>query len=143
MKWLICALLTCSAFTWAEEDADQTAIQRVIDALNIYKSSGNQRALDLFTNDAGGEFARLLELDRWLAPTNAPWTEVTKPVLTVRSTRFITTVVALVDAANTQYGSIIVKREIPLLLVMKKEAGVWRIAALRIGLDVGIWTRSV
>ena len=125
-----------SACAWADERTDQAAIQRVVDALNDYKSGRSRQASDLFTSDAGIELARLSDIDQGLAPADMPWPEVTKPVIAIRSTRFITSDVALVDAANTQYGSIVVKREIPLLLVLRKDAGVWRIAALRIALDL-------
>jgi hypothetical protein len=129
-------MVLASAFARADERTDQAAIQRVVDALNDYRSGRSQRTSELFTNSTGLEFARLSEIDRGLARADGPWPEVTKPVIAVRSTRFITSDVALVDAANTQYGSIVVKREIPLLLVVKKEAGVWRIAALRVVLDL-------
>jgi hypothetical protein len=42
----------------------------------------------------------------------------------------------LVDAANTQYGAVIPARRIPVLLVMKKEGAEWRIASLRVMVDL-------
>jgi hypothetical protein len=136
MRFAIGVLAMLSACTWADERTDQAAIQRVVDALNDYKSGRSRQASDLFTSDSGIELARLSDIDRGLAPTDTPWPEVTKPVIVIRTTRFITSDVALIDAANTQYGSIIVKREIPLLLVVRKDAGLWRIAALRLALDL-------
>jgi hypothetical protein len=43
--------------------------------------------------------------------------------------------VALVDAANTQCGSIVLVRRVPVLLVMRRETGGWRIASLRLLAD--------
>jgi hypothetical protein len=60
-----------------------------------------------------------------------PWSETMMPRMVVQSIRFVTPDVALVDAAETQFGSTL-NRRIPLLLVMKKEGTKWRIASLRL-----------
>ncbi len=57
------------------------------------------------------------------------------PRIVIQSVRFITPEIALVDAANTQYGSTILVRRVPVLFVMKKEARDWRIASLRVLAD--------
>jgi hypothetical protein len=44
--------------------------------------------------------------------------------------------VALVDAANTHFGSTILALRIPVLFVMKKEGAVWRISSLRVLVDI-------
>jgi hypothetical protein len=56
--------------------------------------------------------------------------------MVIQSIRFIAPEVALVDAANTQYGAVIPARRIPVLLVMKKEGAEWRIASLRVMVDL-------
>jgi len=50
----------------------------------------------------------------------------------IHSIRFVTPDAAIVDAANTQYGSTILVWRIPVLLVMKKTGTDWRIASLRV-----------
>jgi hypothetical protein len=59
------------------------------------------------------------------------WTETTAPHMVVGSIRFITPEV-LADASNIRYGSIILVQRIPVLFVMKKEGADWRIASLRV-----------
>jgi hypothetical protein len=59
------------------------------------------------------------------------WSEVTPAQLDNAAVRLISPDVALIDAKYTQYGSMILKRTIPVLLVVKHEQGVWRIASMR------------
>jgi hypothetical protein len=75
-------------------------------------------------------------LDQKLIPAGTPWSEVTKPRIALHSIRFITSDVALVDAANTQYGSTILVRRVPVLLIMKRETSGWRIASVRVMVDL-------
>jgi hypothetical protein len=90
----------------------------------------------LFAADADSEFDRLALLDRQLLGlSNEPWSEVTAPGVTIRSIRFVTPDVALIDAANTQYGSVILQTRIPVLLVMRREGIDWRIVSLRVLVD--------
>ena len=121
--------LACCAPAWAGESADLAAIQALIDELNTTPATAQARLFTAGAN-AAGELKRLSEMDRRLS--NGPWSEVTAPKIRCRSVRFITPDVALVDAENTQYGSVILVRRIPVLLVVRKEHGNWRIAALRI-----------
>ena len=117
---LVAALLASCAL--ADEAADRAAIQAVVTALN----HGDKPVAELFTPDADG--ARELA---WLnAPNRTPLSGVSQPYLKVRSVRFVTPEVALVDASADQYGSLF-GRSIPVLLVMRKESR-WRISALRI-----------
>lgn len=137
MKCFICGLLIFSTFTWADERTDRVAIQGIVDALNDYVPDGGQQHVSaLFTNDADNQLARLSDLDRRLVPTNTLWSEVTKPKIALQSIRFVTPDVALVDAANIQYGSTILVRRVPLLIVVKREASGWRIASLRVMVDL-------
>lgn len=126
---LTTAILFLMPCALADETADRIAIESVVGAL----SDHSRPAVELFTSDAGGtgELLRLADLDRTLVRSSGPMSETTPPRLVVRSIRFLTPQVALVDAANTQYGSLILVRKVPVLLVMKKD-GDWRIAALRV-----------
>jgi len=133
----MCGLLIFSAFAWADERTDRVEIQGIIDALNNYVPDGGQQQVSaLFTNDANNQLARLRDLDRRLVPANTPWSEVTRPKIALQSIRFITYDVALVDAANSQYGSMILMRRVPLLMVMKRESSGWRVASLRVIVDL-------
>jgi hypothetical protein len=133
MRGIICASLVFAALAWADEPVDRVAIQRVVDGLNRDDpAQGQKRIAGLFTDDADNQLNRLSDLDRRLLPSNEPWSEATTPRIVVQSIRFITPDVALVDAANTQYGSMILVRRVPVLLVMRREARGWRIASLRV-----------
>ena len=60
------------------------------------------------------------------------WSEVTPPSLEIESSRMISSEVALVDARQVQYGSVIVKRTLHTTLVLRYEDAKWRIAAMRV-----------
>lgn len=128
---LLCIPLV--AVGWANEVEDRTAIQRVITTLNDGRSDQKQ---NLFTSDSANELDRLSSLDRRLVGSDIPLSEVTTPRIVIQSVRFITADVALVDAANTQYGSVVLVRRVPVLFVMRKESQAWRIAALRVLVDL-------
>src|SRR5262249_33888074 len=62
------------------------------------------------------------------------WSEVTAPRIEDESVRFVSPDVALVDATQTQYGSVILKQSVPVILLMKLDGEEWRIASLWINL---------
>jgi hypothetical protein len=59
------------------------------------------------------------------------WTEVSRPTIIIRSVQFLTPDIALVDGANVQFGSIVLTRRVPFVLIAKREKTVWKIAVLR------------
>jgi hypothetical protein len=128
-------LLTCfAAALWAGEIEDRAAIEKVIAALN----QPAQRAR-LFTNDADCpvDFDRLIDLHKKYDPglmigMDETWTLLTVPRVVLRNIRFITMEVAMVDGASTIRGAVTLARSVPLLFVMKKEGGEWRISAVRV-----------
>jgi hypothetical protein len=109
--------------TWARADdaSDREAIEHLIAAVNNHSKSFT----DVFAADAPENERSILTAHE------EPWSEVTSPRITIRSIRLITPQVALVESANTQYGSTIVVRTTSMLLVMKKDEGQWRIASVR------------
>ncbi len=138
MKGIIAGFLVFTAVAYAADEAqDRAAIERVVEALNGERSPENlKRISTLFTPDAENEVNRLAELDQqMILPGGQPWSEVTAPHITIRSIRFISPEVALVDAVNTQFGSLILVRRVPLLLTMKREPAGWRIASFRVVVD--------
>ena len=124
MKLAILAALL-APYALADEAADRAAIEAVVLALN-YR---DKPLADLFTPDSDGAS----ELLRLTAPNREPFSEISEPYLRVRSIRFVTAEVALVDALSTQYGSLMMRR-VPVLLVMRNQSR-WRISALRILMD--------
>ena len=124
------AALFLASYAFADEAADRTAIQSVIAAVNDH----SKPASALLSSDVAadpGEVARLSNLIPAPPAPPEPLSEVTQPKLVARSIRFITSEVALVDGAIAQFGSVILERSTPVLLVMKKEGANWRIAAIR------------
>jgi hypothetical protein len=120
---ILAALL--APYALADEAVDRAAIEAVVLALNHH----DKPLADLFTPDADGASELL-----WLtAPNREPFSEISEPYLRVRSIRFVTAEVALVDALSTQYGSLMMRR-VPVLLVMINQSR-WRISALRILMD--------
>jgi hypothetical protein len=130
---LLCVTLFAVRLVLASEREDRADIERVIKSLGDGQTHLAQKK-ELFTIDAQNEFDRWSDLDRRMAPGwEAPWSEVTRPRMVIESVRFITGDVALVDAANTQFGSPGgLAARVPVLLVMEKEAQGWRITALRV-----------
>jgi hypothetical protein len=131
----VCVSVLAAAVVCADEREDRANIECVIGRLNDDSTSSAQKRELLFTAGAENDLGRLSKLDcRLLRKSEVLWPEVTSPHIVIRSIRFITPRVALVDAANTQYGSVVLVRRVPLLLVMKKEKE-WRIASLRVLVD--------
>jgi uncharacterized protein (TIGR02246 family) len=58
------------------------------------------------------------------------WTEITAPNIENESVRFVSSDVALVDATQTRYGSVILKQSLPVTLLLKLEGNEWRIVSL-------------
>jgi len=114
MRRVVCLAILFVYPALADDEAENGAIERVIAAWNIQ----SQPLSDLFS--PGADAQALL--------TEEPWSEVTRPYITIRSIHFLTSVTALVEADSTQYGSAILKRKEPLLIVLRKYGVNWRIA---------------
>jgi len=110
----------------ADETSDRAAIESVIAALNTH----SKPVASHFTPVAPA--ADVQALTRLAGAFREPLSEVTAPHFIIRSIRFVTLGVALVDAEkDVQYGSLVFKPSVPLVLVMKKDTE-WRIAAVRV-----------
>jgi hypothetical protein len=59
------------------------------------------------------------------------WSERTPPVLHEEGIKFIGETAAFVDAQIVQYGSTIGKSSVPLVVLLEKEASVWKISSWR------------
>jgi hypothetical protein len=116
-----------AAFGWADTASDRSAIEGVVASVLTVEKSSN-----VFTAGADGDLDRLKDLNRRLvAASRQVWSELPMPGMLVEAIRFVTPDVALVNAANAQYGAAMLTR-IPVLFVMKKEGTEWKIASLRL-----------
>ncbi|MBZ5632707.1 MAG: hypothetical protein LAO55_06200 [Acidobacteriia bacterium] len=105
-----CAVLLLLAAPWvwaANEAADRAAIDKLIASLNDPKARP----------DAG-----------------EVWTEMSHPILVTRSVQFLSPKVARVDAARVQYGSVMT-HSVPVVILLEKRRGGWRIVSLREGAE--------
>jgi hypothetical protein len=131
MKFAVCfASLLLASAAWADATSDRAAIEAVISRLNDAVTPVST----LFTADTADNPAELVQLvsrNRLRAANAQPLSEVSVPRIVVHSVQFITPEVALVDAANAQYGTNMV-RSSPILFVLKRQGDDWRIAAYRI-----------
>jgi hypothetical protein len=124
IPWTIVFLL--AGVLWADQAADRRAIEGVIERLN----DRDQRP-SLFVEGADAR-AELRRLDRagCLAEPRI-WSEVPAPRFTRPTVQFIAPDVALADVEYMEYLRMAFVRT-PIVVVLKREAGEWRIATLRV-----------
>ena len=104
------------AITRAAEPDASDAIRKAIATFNHPHERATVLARD----------ADLSPLDRFAGQ------EVSQVYFQATAIRLVTPDVAFVDATASQFGSLIVKRTTPAVFVLKREAGAWRIAVMRI-----------
>ena len=124
---LLAALAVLPASGW--QSADLENIRQALASLNVvFRTHSASSVKALFTSGTP-----VAEVEAVIDALPKPMSEVSTPVLERESIRLVSPDVAVVDAFRTQYGSVVVRSSIPVMLVMKKEAGAWKIAALRFG----------
>ncbi|MES1262506.1 MAG: hypothetical protein ABUS49_12295 [Acidobacteriota bacterium] len=139
MKNFILAIwIVCAGAASADEPSERQAIAELVAALNKATTTDHSDGSSaLYTADAGPDRNRLSELHRRIARiTPAVLSETTPPWLAISSIRFLTPAVALVDVADTQYGSMMPASKIPILIIAKKVGSHWKVAGLRV-LELG------
>jgi uncharacterized protein (TIGR02246 family) len=128
-----------SSITLAQEPnrpGEAARIRSVIAELNEARKKSDAKAFSqLFVQDGtlrvGNEIiATGRDAIERTASKPAFWTEVTPPIIGNESVRFVSSDVALVDATQTQYGSLILKQSVPVTLLMKLDGQEWRIVSL-------------
>jgi len=136
MKAILCFALFCAAGLWADQAQERAAIDKTIAALNDPAQRAKLLAGDV---DSEVDFDRLIDLHRRESQyggvaigINEVWTELTAPRVVSGRVRFITPDVAMVDGASTIRGAVTLRRSVPLLFVMRKDKGEWRITAIRV-----------
>jgi hypothetical protein len=114
----ICGIfLILAARGWAADPADSDSIRKAIATFNNTRERTTVLARD----------ADISPLDRFAGQ------ELSQVYFEATSIRFVTPDVAFVDAAASQYGSMIMKRTMSAAFVLKREDGAWRISVMRIG----------
>ena len=106
----------------ADEAADRTAIEKVVAGLN---DASQRETLFAADADAAEAIRRLAGME-----PREVWSETTPPFIRAHGTKFITADVALVDASQSQIGTYGTRGR-PLVIVLRRDSGQWRIAALR------------
>jgi hypothetical protein len=89
----------------------------------------------LFTADAESDLARLQTIQRQMRRAVNQTTGLAPPAFVMTEVRFLGPDVAMVNAAEVQLGGG-TPRKIPVLFVLRRDAGGWKIAVLRL-LDPG------
>ncbi len=136
MRVFLASVLLCATLAFGDQPvadqsttehaADRTAIETVINSLKTAKPVSV-----LFTADADSDLAQLNAAQSAMTEAaRQPWSEAMPPKLVIDSIRFVTADVAVVNAANLQITSTMVRRT-PVLLVMRREGSGWKIASLR------------
>jgi len=119
--------LLFAPFARADEATDRSAVERTIAALNAGLSKEDTTPIsELFSEGTDNGLDVLVSLS-----SAQPFSEVTTPRFTVQKIQFVTPDVALVDAAATQYGSLILSRPLQFLFVMTRKGEAWQIASVR------------
>ena len=118
VRIVACLALVFVLPAWADNAIESAEIARVIAAFNNQSTPLSE----LYT-------PYISDVDRaYLSPE--PMSEVTYPRLDIRSIRWVTDGTALVEAENTQFGSLILKHSESMLLVLRKYGVQWRIACV-------------
>ena len=105
-----------AASVWAAGPGDSEAIRKAIATFNHPHERATVLARD----------ADLSPLDRFAGQ------EVSQVYFEVTAIRMVSPDLAFVDAAASQYGSLIVKRSVPAVFVLKRGGGAWRISVMRV-----------
>ena len=116
-----CVFLMLAACVRAQEPADSEAIRKAIATFN----EPRQRAAVLAP---GAD----------VAPLKRPAGQgVSQVYFAATAIRLVTPDVAFVDATASQYGSVILKRTVPAVFVLKRQNGAWLITVMRLGAPPG------
>jgi hypothetical protein len=137
MRKLLWLPLLLGVSLWGEETADRAQIASVIDALNQTPLNRAPELARLFTADFDGSsaLAEVLHSAATITISHEPWGEATwgftgpRPRISSAAVRFVTPEVALVDGTAARPDD-----SMPLLFILKKEGGSWKIASIRLAL---------
>ena len=126
MGRLLAAAIICAAFAYPQGARDRIAVEDLIHSLNSAQSVSA-----LFTADAESDFGRLQVIQREMRSAVNETSGVAPPAFVMTDVRFLGSDVAMINAAEVQLGGGS-PRKIPVLFVLRRDTGGWKIAALRL-----------
>jgi hypothetical protein len=110
MKWAMWLLLA-APWAWAESQIqDRAAIDKVVSALNDPKNDPRAKS----------DKAEV-------------WSETSRPLIVIRSIQFVSSKIARVDAERVEYGSVAIRRSVPVVILLEKKRAGWKITSSRDG----------
>jgi uncharacterized protein (TIGR02246 family) len=114
-------------------------IRSVLSALNQARAQHDSKAFaQLFTSDGelliGGQVVATgpAGIENALRQPAEIWTETFSAGIEIGSIRFLSRNVAVVDAVQNQFGSLILKQSVPVTVWLKRSGKNWRIASLQL-----------
>ncbi len=134
MRYVLLFLLSIAAYAMGADEPG--AIQTTLSRFNGAMQQAEPQSLRAFfvSNADYRDASRVLKgPDALIAlfANRQMWSERTAPSLQEVSIRLVGRAAAFVDAQLVQYGSTIVKSSVPVVLLLEKEAGAWKIASWR------------
>jgi hypothetical protein len=127
---LLAAAILSAAFAYPQGAHDRVAVEDLIHSLN-----SGQPVSTLFTVDAESDLDRLQAIQGEMRNAVSRTSGVAPPAFVIGAVHFLSPDVAMVNASEVQLGGGSAKK-VPLLLVVRRTGGGWKIAALRL-LDPG------
>jgi len=125
---ILCALpFLLAGVLWADQAADRRAIEDVIERLN---SAAERPALFVSGADVPTELHRLARVRCGLLESK-PWSETFSPGFTRPAVQFIGPDVAVADTEYRAYSSL-VSVHTPVVVILRRERGEWKIATVRV-----------
>ena len=134
---LLAALLAATPAP-AQEPGPHAQIRSLLQAVNESFAARDAAALSrLFAPH--GDFRAGAELHATTAAAlddffnrRPAWSETTLPRIGGETIHFVTPGIALVEAVQVQYGSLILRQSTPVLMLLRNNGTAWRIVSLRI-----------
>ncbi len=127
-----------TVFALVLQAQDTAGVKLLLTEINeAYRKSDLPAMAALFA--PGGELrygTRILGADpeqiaKELQPARKQWSETTPPYLGDETIRFLSPELALIDVNQIQFGSMLLKRSIPYLLIAKRDGDRWKVLSMR------------
>lgn len=119
---------------WADEAADRKAIEETIERLNF---TGERATAFAAGADVVAEMRRLETAGCNVTASPRVWSEVPSPRFTLRVVQFVAADVAVADVEFVRYTPVVKGLHTPVVAIMKRERGEWKIATVRVMAECG------
>ena len=122
----------------APAPAQLQQIRSLIGSLNHALQARDAAAFSLLFAPNGdlrigdGTFAPTISAIDQLFPHRPAWSETTIPTITSESAILVSPGIAIVEAVQIQYGSLILRQSRPVHMLLRHDGAAWRIVSLRI-----------